>query len=129
MRHPPVWETCGPGPSAGFRALLEKGWDTALRSIASPAASSRPAQLNGPLEPPASVGHQAPLGCHDSSRRVKLRRPSCRCAPLEGTRDGDRPHSDWLAYATAHFRCITCTSRAPRKFALECPERRSHPGV
>jgi hypothetical protein len=33
---------------------------------ASPTASSGPAQLNGPLEPPASVGHQTPLGRHDN---------------------------------------------------------------
>lgn len=50
--------------------------------------------------------------------------PSRRCTPLGGLRDGDRWHSNRLSYATAHFRCITCTSRAPRKLALKCPERR-----
>lgn len=53
----------GSGPVPG-RPFWLKARVTELRPGSSPAASSRPAQLNGPLETPASVGHQAPLGRH-----------------------------------------------------------------
>jgi len=54
--------------NSGVKALV-----TELRPGSSPAASSRPAQLNGPLEAPASVGHQAPLCRHGHGRLPKLR--------------------------------------------------------
>lgn len=54
--------------------LQWKLWYRALPST-SPAASSRSAQLNRPLEAPASVSHQAPLGSHGSSR-LQMRQSS-----------------------------------------------------
>lgn len=110
-RESPPCHPSGPGPvpwgSAGGKAL---------RPGSSPAASSRPAQLNGPLEAPASVGHQAPLGRHGKGRLLTpgscfiqgvttepeaQQRPR-RLVPVRQPTSG--------AWVTRHFR-----ARSPRK--------------